>query len=178
VSWRSCFSPWPQRRPAGAAHVKDSSNLSGLGESRASLSFATNTERPSAWRFAHKQVVEPLIWAQPEVPLTLSRTPLLGVALPLGLAALFGAYHLGAKSLWWDEAFSVWLARLDWPVLWRSIPERAWIPTLCARAKQGGSSHQSAHHLPPSLIRATGSRPTLAKTCTRMCTDWARQTPI
>jgi mannosyltransferase len=54
-------------------------------------------------------------------PVTLSRTSHLAVAVPLGLAALLGAYHLGAKSLWWDEAFSVWLARLDWPVLWRSI---------------------------------------------------------
>jgi 4-amino-4-deoxy-L-arabinose transferase-like glycosyltransferase len=51
----------------------------------------------------------------------LPRTPHLWMALPLGLALGLGTYRLGAKSLWWDEGFSVWLARLSWPVAWQAI---------------------------------------------------------
>jgi 4-amino-4-deoxy-L-arabinose transferase-like glycosyltransferase len=37
---------------------------------------------------------------------------------PVALAAVLGAYRLGQKSLWLDEAFSVGVARLDWPATW------------------------------------------------------------
>lgn len=47
------------------------------------------------------------------------RIPHLWILLPLGLAGGFGSFRLGAKSLWWDEGFSVWLARLDWPAAWQ-----------------------------------------------------------
>lgn len=39
--------------------------------------------------------------------------------VPLGLAAALSFYSLGAKSMWYDEAFSVAVARLDWPAMWR-----------------------------------------------------------
>ncbi len=45
----------------------------------------------------------------------------LWLLVPIGVAATLGAYRLDAKSLWWDEGFSVWLARLDWPVAWQAM---------------------------------------------------------
>lgn len=56
---------------------------------------------------------------RPEVSLKPLRTPHLWVVAPLGLAAALGAYRLDAKSLWFDEGFSVWLARLDWSAAWQ-----------------------------------------------------------
>lgn len=46
------------------------------------------------------------------------RAPHLQLVLPLALASALGAYALGAKSLWLDEAFSIFFARLDWPTAW------------------------------------------------------------
>jgi uncharacterized membrane protein len=44
--------------------------------------------------------------------------------LSMGLVAVLGFYSIADKSLWLDEAFSVALARLDWPELWRVITVR------------------------------------------------------
>jgi hypothetical protein len=60
-----------------------------------------------------------MIGPGPEVPLKFLRIPHSWVLLPLGLAVGLGSFRLGAKSLWWDEGFSVWLARLDWPTAWQ-----------------------------------------------------------
>jgi len=49
------------------------------------------------------------------------RNPHLQLLLPLVVAAALGAYRLGAKSLWIDEWFSVYLARLDWPAAWHTM---------------------------------------------------------
>ena len=49
------------------------------------------------------------------------RTTHLWVLAPLGLATVLGAHRLAAKSLWWDEGFSMWLARLDWESAWQSM---------------------------------------------------------
>ena len=42
--------------------------------------------------------------------------------LPLLLITLIGAflrfYLIGAKPIWLDEAFSIWIARHAWPELW------------------------------------------------------------
>lgn len=62
--------------------------------------------------------VAPACRSKAEVPLRSLRTPDSWILLPVGLAAGLGFYHLGAKSIWWDEGFSVWVARLDWPAAW------------------------------------------------------------
>jgi mannosyltransferase len=54
-------------------------------------------------------------------PRALHARTLLLPLVPLGLAAALGFYALGAKSMTFDEAFSVGLARLDWPAMWRVI---------------------------------------------------------
>jgi mannosyltransferase len=41
--------------------------------------------------------------------------------LPLGLATVLSFYSIAVQSLWLDEAFSVAVARLDWPGMWRMI---------------------------------------------------------
>src|SRR5450755_2151645 len=47
--------------------------------------------------------------------------PLLLVCVLLVVALGFDLYRLGAPSIWYDEAFSVELARLPLPMLWHII---------------------------------------------------------
>lgn len=55
------------------------------------------------------------------ISLFVSRYPWIVCALLIGVSLLLDFYELGKPSIWFDEAFSVELARQPLPVLWRTI---------------------------------------------------------
>lgn len=91
-------------------------------------SRARRAGRSALQQDASKSLV-PSSWRQSWL-LTRLTSPF-GLSLLVGIVALaFALYGLGAKTIWWDEAYSLYMARQPAPILWDNTWN--WQPNMMA----------------------------------------------